>query len=561
MTTEMRKQNKQLRAAIYVRVSTKDQLDGYSPEFQLEDCKKAVERDGYTLKEGHIFDDSKSGKTDKRPGWQSLLEVARRREIDLIYFWKLDRMMRNERHFYKNEEELENYGIGLRFATQDLEDPFTRSINVSMAAEERRRIIERTQRGRRAAAKSGKWIWGPPPYGYRLNKDTKKLVINKKEAGWIREFFKWIVDEKLSLSSVHKRANELKVPCYALKKRKNPELEGYWHKSVIARILNNPIYTGTDHFYRYKRGKKRLSILIDEGQQHDKKKWISFTTDNIITPEQFALAQKQLLKNREMASRNLKNVYLFNKLLYCGKCGLKLFAGNKPPKSESQNIFRFYHGGREPKWKKEMTLKNKRCDNCGDVGESRLESIWDTIKELLEKPEYMIDKLRDYNIEIPIENVSSQLEEASKLLKNTIRKKKRIDQVYESSDTMEYSSYQKKIDQCKRDEEKLKNEIALLNQKLLRKDEIRDSAEHFRKLHDELRNQMKNATYEERSEIIHLLVDKITLYKDEEMVEVKMEIPIVSPLTTQDVLNSEEETSVLRPQRLYRSTKWKSNVN
>ena len=212
-------------------------------------------------------------------------------------------------------------------------------------------------------------------------------------------------------------------------------------------------------------------------------------------------------------------------------------------------MFRFYHGGREPKWKKERTINNNRCYSCGDIGETRLYSIWDTIKGLLERPKYMMDKLKNYDVKIPVGNIREKMDELEDRLKNVVRKKKKIDQIYETSNTMEYTVYQKKIDECKREEEKLKNEITLLNQKLLRKDEVKASADHFRKLFDELQAQILSATYEEKSEIIHLLVDKITLYKEKEMAEVKMKIPVDIPdsLTIQDVL---------RPHRFYRSPQW-----
>ena len=73
---------KQLRAAIYVRVSSKGQENKYGPKMQLEDTKRvAVERDGCMVKSEHIIDDSESGSTDKRPGWQRLMKIARSGEI------------------------------------------------------------------------------------------------------------------------------------------------------------------------------------------------------------------------------------------------------------------------------------------------------------------------------------------------------------------------------------------------------------------------------------------------------------------------------------------------
>ncbi len=565
---------KEIRAALYLRVSTDDQAkEGhYGIPIQKERGEAFCKSRGYLLNEKNIYNDEGFSGTllvEKRPALKQLFEDARKEQFDAIVVYKTDRLARGVFLFKTIINELEKIKVAFYSVTEpfDTSTPFGRAcLNVSCTFGELEKdiITERMQGGRKKAATEGKWVWGSPPYGYRLNKD-KKLVIYEKEAEWVRTLFKWSVDEKLPLSAIHKRANEMNVPCYALKKRREAENRGYWHKSSIARILCNPIYTGTDEFYRYKNGKKRLSVMLDERLQRDKSGWITFKTDPIITPKQFGLARKQLLKNREMASRNLKNVYLFNKLLYCGKCGLKLFAGNRPPRKETQNMFRFYHGGRVPKWKEERIIKNNRCHPCDGVGEARLYSIWDTIKKLLERPEYMIDKLKDYDVKIPIENIREKMGELENRLNITVRKKKKIDQVYETSDTMEYVVYQKKIDECKREEEKLRNEITLLNQKLLRKDEIKASADHFRKLYDELRTQIQNATYEEKSDIIHLLVDKITFYKEEEMAEVRMKVPIGTPdsLTVQDVLGNQsgKENDVLCSHRIHRNAAKASDSN
>ena len=557
------KNKKEMRVAIYLRVSTDGQVgeDRYGLTIQEESIRAYCKSQSFILNEECLYNDegvSGSLPVEKRPALKKLFEDAKEKKFDIVVVYKTDRIGRDLRETVNIVYDLNKFGVDFCSVTQsfDTSTPTGKVLFHQLAAfaeYEKDLIVERMQSGRKRAAKDGKWVWGSPPYGFRLNKEKKKLVIYKQEAKWIQTLFKWLVDEKLSLSAIHKRANEMNIPCYALRERKEKENKGYWHRSAIARILCNPIYTGTDDFYRYKNGKKRLSVLLDEGLQKDKSGWIPFKTDPIITPKQFELAQKQLLKNREMANRNLKNVYLFNKLLYCGKCGLKLFAGNKPPKKETQNIFRFYHGGREPKWKKERTINNNRCHSCGDIGEARLDSIWDTIKKLLERPEYMIDKLKDYEVKVPVENTKGKINELENELKIVAKKKKKIDQVYETSDTMEYDDYHNKIEECKRREENLKNEITLLNQKLLRKDEIKASAEHFKKLFDELQTQISSATYEEKSEIIHLLVDRITLYKEEELAEVKMKIPVdpPSPLTIQDVLGDQKdkETTVLCPHR------------
>ena len=556
------KTEKQTRCAIYIRVSTDEQTEKYGPIVQRERliafCKS---QPNYSLDEKrHIYyDDGFSGSLpiEERPAMSRMFADAANKEFDVILVYKFDRFFRNTKFLLGAIDTLTNIGVAFRSTTEpfDTSDPvFGRLITTilgSISEAEREAIKLRMQSGRKRAAKDGGWVWGTPPYGYRLKKGKKKrLMIHKEEAEWVQSFFRWLVDEKLSLSGIQKRANELKVPCYALKKRKREENKGYWHKSSIARILCNPIYTGTDDFYRYKRGRKRLSVLVDDDQQYDKKQWISFTTEKIITPEQFELGKKQLLLNRHMAARNIKTVYLFNKLLTCGACGLKMFAGNKPPKTSEQKILKFYHGGREAKWKREHLVESTRCRSCGDISEARLESIWDTMKELLTNPDYMLDKLKEHEVGIPVKDAEKKREEADTRLKAIALKKKRISQVYEASDTMEYAEFQKKIEECKRDEEKIRNEVALLNQKLLRKGEVRASAEHFKNLFDELKAKMENATYEQRAEIIHLLVSNIHIYKHRELAEVRMNVPITGHFAPKNGQSVNQTKEILCPPRL-----------
>lgn len=540
METKIKQQNKKLRAALYLRVSTAEQAkaEHYGLPIQEDKCKSCCDLLDYSYDESSFYrDEGVSGAlpVEKRPELSRLLQDARDGKIDVVVVKALDRLSRNLRVLLNVIHELEGLDIKIVSVLEQINTTTAMGksqINMvgTFAQWELDTITERLQGGRRKAASEGKWIWGTPPYGYRLNK-KKRLVVHKEEAEWVKIFFKWLVDEKLSLGTIQKRANELKVPCYSLKKRRHEENAGYWHKSSIVRILCNPIYTGSDDFYRYKRGKKRLSVLIDDAQQKDKQQWISFKTEAIITPERFELAKKQLLMNRDMASRNLKNVYLFNKLLYCGKCGLKMFAGNRPPKNSEQTAHKFYQGTREPKWKQEHIVNGTRCKFCGEVGETRLDSVWDTLKELLMNPEYMLEKLRDFDTSVPTDETRGKLEQANDRLVIIQQRKKRISQVYESSGIMDYADFQKKIDECKRDEERAKNEISLLTQKVLRKDEVKASAEHFENLFDELKDKILNATYEEKSEVIHLLVEKVHIYRHKELAEVRLNVPVLpSPI-------------------------------
>jgi DNA invertase Pin-like site-specific DNA recombinase len=83
-------QQKQIRAAYYLRVSTESQ----ELQNQRAEIVPFIENRGWRL--AHSFEDSMSGrKTDKdRPGFAAMLKAAHQRKFDIIVFWALDRLTR-----------------------------------------------------------------------------------------------------------------------------------------------------------------------------------------------------------------------------------------------------------------------------------------------------------------------------------------------------------------------------------------------------------------------------------------------------------------------------------
>jgi site-specific DNA recombinase len=70
--------NGQRIAAIYARVSTKDQADkGYSLPTQIEACRALAQREGYTVPESHVFVDDYTGMSLQRPEFTKLRELVR----------------------------------------------------------------------------------------------------------------------------------------------------------------------------------------------------------------------------------------------------------------------------------------------------------------------------------------------------------------------------------------------------------------------------------------------------------------------------------------------------
>src|ERR1700676_682173 len=83
-------QQKQIRAAYYLRVSTESQ----ELENQRAEIVPFVENRGWRLVD--TFEDSMSGrKTEKnRPSFAAMLKAAHQRKFDIVVFWALDRLTR-----------------------------------------------------------------------------------------------------------------------------------------------------------------------------------------------------------------------------------------------------------------------------------------------------------------------------------------------------------------------------------------------------------------------------------------------------------------------------------
>ncbi len=60
----------------------------------------------------------------------------------------------------------------------------------SVSEWERDNIIDRTRNGRLQRYKEGCWAGGKPPYGYSYDRDSRRLVIDEKEARIVERVFR-----------------------------------------------------------------------------------------------------------------------------------------------------------------------------------------------------------------------------------------------------------------------------------------------------------------------------------------------------------------------------------
>lgn len=149
-----------MRAAIYARVSTTDQ----TCDNQLIELRRYCQARGWMAKE--YVDAGVSGAKDRRPALDALSKDARRRRIDVLVCWRLDRLGRNLKHLVTLLDELQAVGVAFISLSEgiDATTPAGRlqlHVLAAIAEFERARISERIRAGILRARAQGKKLGRP----------------------------------------------------------------------------------------------------------------------------------------------------------------------------------------------------------------------------------------------------------------------------------------------------------------------------------------------------------------------------------------------------------------
>lgn len=148
------------RVGLYARVSTEDQN---TLAMQNRAMREYAARRGWTVV--MQVREVNSGAV-RRQAREKLLEAARRREIDGVLVWRLDRWGRSVTDLLATLQELDHLGVGFVSLTEalDLTTPAGRAMAAMLAvfaAFEREVLQERTRAGMAHARQSGKRLGRP----------------------------------------------------------------------------------------------------------------------------------------------------------------------------------------------------------------------------------------------------------------------------------------------------------------------------------------------------------------------------------------------------------------
>jgi putative DNA-invertase from lambdoid prophage Rac len=179
---QARKPAKVFRAGLYARVSTNDQQ---TIPLQIRALREYAVRRGWTI--AMQVKEVGSG-ASQRQLREKLLEAARRRAIDVVLVWRLDRWGRSVADLLATLQELQHLGVGFVSLTEalDLTTPAGRAMAALLAvfAEFEREILrERVRAGLAHARQNGQTLGRPITAGLHADKVRKlhRAGISKAE--------------------------------------------------------------------------------------------------------------------------------------------------------------------------------------------------------------------------------------------------------------------------------------------------------------------------------------------------------------------------------------------
>ncbi|MBT4121961.1 recombinase family protein [bacterium] len=367
------------KVAIYSRVSSEEQLKNFSLDDQEDRCEKFIHSQGWKLFKIYR-EEGISGFMKERPQIIKLLTDASNGFYDILVFYRIDRLSRNQRVFLEIIDELTKNNVLVKSVTESFDTTTSSgrlvlSLLSGFAEFERELIMERMSNGRIRSMKLGNWS-GSTPYGYKLK--NKKLTVYKKEAKTVKIIFDLFVNRSegnnSTFYSVQSVINNLKIPTkYANQNITKKTSSTYWNKRTISSILENPVYTGKFTFKKYSLDTRANSIK----KLRPCSEWVCTTVPKIIEENLFKKAQKIISKNRILFDRNKKSNYMLKGIIKCGFCGCT-YSGCTNVVYENRYKRVYYRCNGKCKYFREKICKSS------NITAYRIEDIvWKKIKEIL----------------------------------------------------------------------------------------------------------------------------------------------------------------------------------
>jgi site-specific DNA recombinase len=270
-----------MRAVIYIRVSTDEQVSGTSLDSQEKACREYAQRQGFVVTRDDVFrEEGVSAKIIDRPELVRMIKhcAENKGAITHCIVWKVDRLARKSEYHHFIKAQLAKNGVRLVPATEPIgDDPIGNLMDGVLAAfaqfDNDIRTV-RTTGGMKARTLQGGWPHSAP-YGYKSTRTPTGVitVTPNEDAPKLAEFLHEFSTGAYTVKQAADLAAEI-----GIRGRTGKKL----HWQSVKNLITNPLYAG---FVRTK-----------------------FTDEELIPGLHKALIKEQIYyKNQAIISGNLKN--------------------------------------------------------------------------------------------------------------------------------------------------------------------------------------------------------------------------------------------------------------
>jgi site-specific DNA recombinase len=337
--------------AIYARKS-KFTGKGESIDTQITLCKEHAERvlPSSEINDYIIYkDEGFSGGSTKRPDYQRMLIDAENGKFSNLICYKLDRVSRSVLDFSNLFEKLQQLNINFVCVKEnfDTNTPAGRAMlgmSSVFAQLEREMISERIRDNMLQLAKTGRWLGGMTPTGFK-----SELLTYIDEGYKERKLYKLspITEELELIKLIYSKYLELrslsKVERYLLSNNIKTKTNKEWSKNKIQFILQNPVYVKSTAEVADYLGKQGMTVIGDldslhgfltynkrknkDGPYNNIESWVCAVAkhEGVIEGADWLKVQLLLKENKQTAPRRDRSTEecpaLLSGIIRCAECG------------------------------------------------------------------------------------------------------------------------------------------------------------------------------------------------------------------------------------------------
>lgn len=482
---------------------------------------------------GEYSDEGRSGKNiSGRPEFQQMLKDIKsgKDDVDYVLVFKLSRFGRNAADTLNLLQFMEDFGVNLLCVEDGIDSAGAAgkliiSVLASVAEIERANISEQTMAGRKQKARDGKWNGGFAPYGYKLvakdGEKSKVLVIDDEEAELIRLIYKQYLGG-MGIGNVAKWLND---NGYKKKIRQNGSVS-LISSAFVKGVLDNPVYSGKIAYGRRRTEKiegtrNEFHVVKQDGDSY---KLYPGQREAIIDEDTWYRVQAKRMKNafKREKTHSLEHEHILSGFVKCPRCGASMYGVvNRKKKKGSDE---FYTDMWYYLCKNQKMVSGHLCDYKKHIRQEELNTeIINLIQFVFggenDLKKHMLQRLESEDVmDELLEEKERLAKEKDKLESKKAKLLRRIaeldidDELYD--DLMK--TYRASVNEVNEQIANVENQIYQNELKIEDADGENLSTEVYKRIIDDMLNNINDMTDADKKTLMNLLIEKIEIFPEKQ---------------------------------------------